>query len=143
MVKNPPANAGDTSLIPDPGKPDMLGSNKARGPQLSSLSSSTWERQRLKLLALEPMLHREATAMRSLCTKTREQRPFTATRKSQRAATKTKHSQKQTFLEKVCSVARGPGRGNFIENEVEEYGEGEDMKMVGKRTLGKQKSRWQ
>ena len=50
-VKNLPANAGDTSLIPDPGKPNMLGSNKARGPQLSSLSSSTWELQQLKLLS--------------------------------------------------------------------------------------------
>ena len=41
----------DAIQPPDPGKPNMLGSNKARGPQLSSLSSSTWELQQPKLLS--------------------------------------------------------------------------------------------
>ena len=34
MVKNPPANAGDTGLIPGPGRSHMPRSNEARAPQL-------------------------------------------------------------------------------------------------------------
>ena len=48
-VKNPPANAGDTGLIPDPGKPHMLGGNQAHAPQLLSLCSRTQEPQLLSL----------------------------------------------------------------------------------------------
>ena len=36
VVKNPPANAGDTSSIPDLGKTHMLQSNQAHGGQLLS-----------------------------------------------------------------------------------------------------------
>ena len=39
MVKNPPANAGDTGLSPGPGRSHMLWSNLARAPQLLSLRS--------------------------------------------------------------------------------------------------------
>ena len=51
-VKNPPANAGDTGLIPDPGKPHLLGGNQAHPPQLLSLCSRTQEPQLLSLLAV-------------------------------------------------------------------------------------------
>ena len=34
VVKNPPANAGDTGLSPGPGSSHMLWSNQARVPQL-------------------------------------------------------------------------------------------------------------
>ena len=44
VVKNPPANAGDTGLIPGPGRSDMPRSTEARAPQL------------LKPAHLEPLL---------------------------------------------------------------------------------------
>ena len=37
VVKNPPANAGDTGLSPGPGRSHMPQSNEARAPQLLSL----------------------------------------------------------------------------------------------------------
>ena len=39
VVKNLPANAGDTGSIPDPGRSYMPQSNEAPGPQLLSLRS--------------------------------------------------------------------------------------------------------
>ena len=45
MVKNLPANAGDTGSIPGPGRSRMLWSNKARVPQLLSLRSGALEPQ--------------------------------------------------------------------------------------------------
>ena len=39
VVKNPPANAGDTGLSPGLGRSHMPQSNKARAPQLLSLRS--------------------------------------------------------------------------------------------------------
>ena len=39
VVKNPPANAGDTDLIPGPGRSHMQRNNRARAPQLPSLCS--------------------------------------------------------------------------------------------------------
>ena len=47
MVKNPPANAGDTGLSPGPGRSHMLRSNKACVPQLLSLCSRSREPQLL------------------------------------------------------------------------------------------------
>ena len=47
MIKNPPANAGDTDLIPGPGRTHMPGNNKVRAPQLLSLCSGD---QQLQLL---------------------------------------------------------------------------------------------
>ena len=45
VIKNPPANAGDTDSIPDPGRPHMPRGNQARAQLLSphtrSLSSAT------------------------------------------------------------------------------------------------------
>ena len=43
MVKNPPANAGETGLIPAPGRSHMPQSNKAREPQLLSPQATTTE----------------------------------------------------------------------------------------------------
>ena len=39
MVKNPPANAGNTGSSPGPGRSHMPRSNQARAPQLLSLCS--------------------------------------------------------------------------------------------------------
>ena len=43
VVKNPPANAGDTGSSPGPGRSHMLRSNEARAPQLLSLRATTTE----------------------------------------------------------------------------------------------------
>ena len=43
VVKNPPANAGDTGSIPGPGRSHMPRSKKARAPQLLSLRATTTE----------------------------------------------------------------------------------------------------
>ena len=47
MVKNPPANTGDTSLIPSPGRSHMPRNNKVRVPQVLSLSTGAQESQPL------------------------------------------------------------------------------------------------
>ena len=47
VVKNLPANAGDTGSVPDQGRSHMLRSNKAHVPQLLSLCSRTLELQLL------------------------------------------------------------------------------------------------
>ena len=51
VVKNPPANAGDTGSSPGPGRSHMPRSNKARAPQLLSLRSRAHEPQLLSLRA--------------------------------------------------------------------------------------------
>ena len=56
MVKNPPANAGDTGSSPGPGRSHMPRSNYACAPQLLSLCSRAFEPQLLKPVRLEPML---------------------------------------------------------------------------------------
>ena len=43
MVKNPPANAGDLVLRPDPGRFHMLQGNQSPTPQLLSPSITTGE----------------------------------------------------------------------------------------------------
>ena len=83
MVKNPPANAGDTGSIPGPGRSHMPRSNRAHAPQL------------LKTARLEPMLRNKrshCSEKPTLCNE--EQPPLVATRESPRAATKTQRSQK-------------------------------------------------
>ena len=47
VVKNPPANEGDTGSSPGPGRSHMLQSNEARVPQLLSLHSRAREPQLL------------------------------------------------------------------------------------------------
>ena len=56
VVKNPPANAGDTGSSPGPGRSHMPRSNEAHAPQLLSLHSRACEPQLLKPACLEPML---------------------------------------------------------------------------------------
>ena len=56
MVKNPPANAGDTGSSPGLGRSHMPRSNQARVPQLLSLRSRARETQLLKPACLEPVL---------------------------------------------------------------------------------------
>ena len=51
MVKNLPANAGDTGSIPGPGRSHMPRSNEAHVPQLLSLCSRAHEPQLLSLRA--------------------------------------------------------------------------------------------
>ena len=52
VVKNPPANAGDTSSIPGPRRSHMPWSNRALEPQLLSLCSRAWDPHLLKLGSL-------------------------------------------------------------------------------------------
>ena len=56
VVKNPPANAGDTGSIPGPGRSHMPWSNWAHVPQLLSLHSRARKPQLLKQACLEPVL---------------------------------------------------------------------------------------
>ena len=56
IVKNLPANAGDTGLSPDPGRSHMPWSNEAPVPQLLSLRFRACKTQLLKPAHLEPML---------------------------------------------------------------------------------------
>ena len=53
VVKNLPANAGDTGLIPDLGRSHMPRSNQAHAPQLLNLYFRAWEPQLLKAALLE------------------------------------------------------------------------------------------
>ena len=54
VVKNPPANAGDTGSSPGPGRSHMPRSNKARIPQLLSLRSGARKPQLLSPRATTP-----------------------------------------------------------------------------------------
>ena len=56
VVKNPPANAGDTGSIPDSGRSHTLWNSYARVPQLLSPYSRAWQLQLLSSCALEPVL---------------------------------------------------------------------------------------
>ena len=80
VVKNLPANAGDTCSIPDLERPHMPWRNSAHAPQLLKLWSRTSELQLLSPGAANGEVHaplslssatREATAMQSLHTATR------------------------------------------------------------------------
>ena len=66
VVKNPPANAGDTGSSPGLGRSHMPRSNYAGVPKLLSLRSRAWAYapRLMKAACLEPVL-REATAVRS------------------------------------------------------------------------------
>ena len=76
MVKNPPAHAGDCSLIPDLERFHMPWSSETHVPSLLSLCFRAWETQLLKPVHLEPGLAiRDTTTMRSLHTTARESSP--------------------------------------------------------------------
>ena len=75
VVKNLPANAGDTGSIPGPGRYHMLWSNYTPAPKLLTWCSRAQELQLLK--PWDPRagwcsITSKATAMRSLPTTTRE-----------------------------------------------------------------------
>ena len=57
VVKNPPANAGNTGLSPGPGGSHMPRSNEARAPQLLSLRSRACEPQLLSPCATATEAH--------------------------------------------------------------------------------------
>ena len=57
MVKNLPANAGDTGSSPGPGISHMPRSNEARASQLLSLRSRAREPQQLRLHATATEAH--------------------------------------------------------------------------------------
>ena len=59
VVKNLPAKAGDTGLIPGPGRFHTPWSNLAHAPQLLSLRSRTRELRSLSPRALQPVLPNE------------------------------------------------------------------------------------
>jgi len=64
LVKNPSANAGDTGLMPGPGRVHILWRNQARAPQLLSPSTKTTEARAPRACAprREKPLRREARA---------------------------------------------------------------------------------
>ena len=91
VVKNPPANAGDVGLIPDPGRPHKPQSNWAQAPKLLSLCPKACELQRLSPRALEPGLlnkrshHDEKPQLSATREKSAQQpRPSTAKTKIKR-----------------------------------------------------------
>ena len=57
MIKNPPANAGDTGSSPGPGRSHMSQSNWARAPQLLSLHSGARKPQLLSPSATTAEAH--------------------------------------------------------------------------------------
>ena len=87
LVKNPPANAGDTGSVPGLGRSHMPQSNEASMPQLLSPGPGAQELQLLSPCVLEPVLcNKRSHQMRNLSTATREnpeqqQRPCTAKNK--------------------------------------------------------------
>ena len=83
VVKNPPANAEDVSLIPGPGRSHIPGDSESQAPQplkpeCEESCSTT----------------REATAVKSPSTAIRQKPPLAATRGRPSAATGTQHSHK-------------------------------------------------
>ena len=86
MVKNPPADAGDTGLIPDPGRPTCRRAAKPVGYirgacALEPGGSEPWS---------PSSATREATAKRSLCAATKERSPLTATKENAHTAQPTR-----------------------------------------------------
>ena len=59
VVKNPPADAGDTGSIPGPGRSHMPWNNETCGSQLSTLGPVGSEPQPPRLCAPGPVLHGE------------------------------------------------------------------------------------
>ena len=81
VVKNPPANAGDTGSVPGPGRSPM------------------------KPLCLETVLRNKRNlTMRSPHTTTGEKLPLSATREGRCAAVKVQHSRKQIFKNNFSQI---------------------------------------
>ena len=95
VVKNLPANAGDTGLSPAPGRSHMPRGSWACAPQLLRLRSRALEPQLLKPACLEPVLHNKRSHHNEKPMHSNEEWPPHATiRESPCAATKTQRSQK-------------------------------------------------
>ena len=110
MVKNSPASAEDTSLIPAMGRFHMLGGNYAHVPQIPEPTHHNSE----PACALEPVL----CSKRSHCNEKpmyhNEEEPLlTATRESLQAATKTQYSQKQIQFKNK--------RKKRLANQIQQY----------------------
>ena len=69
VVKNPPANAGDTGLSPGPGRSHMPQSNQDHAPQLPSLRSRAHEPQLLSPRAATTEAHAPQPLKPMLCDK--------------------------------------------------------------------------
>ena len=84
-VKKSSANVADTCSIPDPGRCHNYGAH-SRAPRAATAEA----------LELESLCSasREATAVRSPCTTTRQEPPLAATREKACIAMKTQHRQK-------------------------------------------------
>ena len=102
VVKNPPANVGDTGSIPDLGRWHMPWSNKAHAPQWLSLcsepgSSNYWTHvlQPLQPQAPKPVLCNEKPLQREAHILQLKEAPFPATKEKALEAMKTQHSQKK------------------------------------------------
>ena len=95
VVRNPPAKAGDTGLIPGLGRVHVPKNNKARVPQLLNQFSRAQELQLRKPPSLSPCAMREATAMGSPRSTTGSSPAHHNQRKAS-TATKTQHSQTNT-----------------------------------------------
>ena len=97
MVKNPPANAGDTGSSPGLGRSHMPWSNEAHVPQLLSLRSRARETQLLKTARLKPVLHNKRSHRNEKPThRNEEQPPLAATRESPCADPTQPKTNKQT-----------------------------------------------
>ena len=95
VVKNPPANAGDTGSCPGLGRSHMLWSNKACAPQLLSLHSRACKPQLLKPVHLKPVFcNKRSHLNKKPAYHNEEWPPLATTKESPRAATKTQHSHK-------------------------------------------------
>ena len=108
VVKNPPANVGDTGSIPDLGRWHMPRSNKAHAPQWLSLcsgpgSSNYWTHvlQPLQPHAPKPVLCNEKPLQWEAHILQLKEAPFPATKEKALEAMKTQHSQKNK--NKKCS----------------------------------------
>ena len=102
VVKNPPANAGDTGLSPGLGRSHMPWSNWARAPQLLSLRATTTEPVRL-----EPVLHNEKPLQWEGCAPQRRVAPARHNQRKARAqqqrpnTAKTKINKKKIKIKKI------------------------------------------
>ena len=68
VVKNPPASAGDTSLVPDPGISHMPRDNEACAPRLLSPGSGARALQREKLVCCNEGVVPTQHSCREACT---------------------------------------------------------------------------
>ena len=89
MVKNLPANAGDTGSTPGLGRSHMPRGNEAQGPELLSLCSTAQELQLLQPQCPQPVLGNKRSHHN------KEEPLLAVTRGSTCPATETQCSQKQ------------------------------------------------